>query len=377
MRPSGLSVRGCEVNRNQRAAARRLSLTAYLLSSGGRFRSEEEIQRRLPAYPPVYPPEPRDEERDHDALRKLLERDVEALEVVGISIEISTEAEGRRYRLPPGGFSPLEVDLSGEERQVLAATLRALRRNFPYSGPFHLALTNLLGAVSRAPDTGGVSFAADLGTSGYDDAVAGRLAKLEQAIARRKLVAFDYYAISRNETAARELEPYLLSFGEGNWYVVGRDTARRDLREFRVDRVSGRVGFVTKRPDGDFTVPSGFDAELYNRRAPWQLGPPVGEARIHLTPEAAELTGRLYPGAGEFVEDPGASPGAGPGAVFVTPYHGERQLAAWAASLGGSAKVLHPAALQTRAVEGLQRLVRAHTGSGAEVEGMRAPEARS
>jgi predicted DNA-binding transcriptional regulator YafY len=282
------------LNRNQRAAARQLSLAAYLLFHGGKPKDENSIRENLPPYAGVYDAsvgEDGDRNRAADALRKQLARDVEALAGAGIKVEVEGDIDGRRYRLPPGGFSPVELDLTEEERAVLVGALRALRRDFPYAGPLRLALANLIGAASarardaaRTDEEDRITLAAV--ATRDDEAVAGRVALLESAVSRRKRVRFDYYSISRDETTPREVEPYALSLLDGSWYLTGRDAGREALRQFRLSRVRGGIVFATKRDSGDFEVPEDFERRLAGPRAPWQLGEPNQTARVRVAREA-------------------------------------------------------------------------------------------
>lgn len=355
---TGLLARGGTrlLNRNQKAAARQLSLAAYLLSCGGRARQEPSIMEHLPPYREVYDSSlGQDEDRDRavDALRKQLVRDVEALARVGIRVEVEGEAEGRRYRLPPSGFSPAELDLTREERAVLVGALRTFSRDFPYAGPLRLAVANLIGAASAGArddkDPGDADFAAAVATS-RDEALSRRIGQLESAISRRKRVRFSYYSISQDETSDREVEPYVLSRLDGAWYVTGRDVGRGAVRQFRVSRIEGRVTFVTRRSGADFQVPESFERRLAGPRAPWQLGEPDRTARIQLSPEGVRrLRGPLRQ-AGTFERDDG-------GMVFVTRYSGERQLAGWILSQGEDAHALSPASLVDRTREGLERIL--------------------
>lgn len=353
------------LNRNQKAAARQLSLAAYLLSCGGRARQEPSIVEHLPPYREVYDSSlGADEDRDRavDALRKQLVRDVEALARVGIRVGVEGEAEGRRYRLPPSGFSPAELDLTREERAVLVGALRTFSRDFPYSGPLRLAVANLIGAASAGTrddgeDPGDADFAAAVATS-RDEALSRRIGQLESAISRRKRVRFGYYSISQDDTSDREVEPYILSRLDGAWYVTGRDVSRGAVRQFRVSRIEGRVTFATRSSGADFEVPESFERRLAGPRAPWQLGEPDRTARIQLSPEGMrKLRGPLR-SAGTFERDDG-------GTVFVTPYSGERQLAGWVLSLGEDAQALSPPSLVDRTREGLERILAAHAGDQA------------
>ena len=292
-------------------------------------------------------------------MRKQLHRDVEALAGAGITVQVESQ-EVRRYRLPSSGFSPVEVDLTNEERAVLIGALRALRRDFPYAGPLRLALANLIGAASAGNLQGGqadeaerVSLAAV--ATRDDEAVAGRVAFLESAVSRRKRVRFDYYSISRDDTSRREVEPYTLSLLDGSWYLTGRDLGREDLRQFRLSRIQNRIVFVTKRDGGDFEVPETFERRLAGPRAPWQLGAPDQTACIRVPRHVFDAARASYGEAVSLREDDGSS-------VLVTQYSGERQLAGWVVSLGEDAEILSPDSLVNRSVDGLGRLMAAHEG---------------
>ena len=284
-----------------------------------------------------------------------------ALAEVGIAVEIEDAQAGRRYRLPPGGFSPVEVDLTEEERAVLVGALRTLRRDFPYAGPLRLALANLIGAASAgaqegAEDRSPAVLAAVVTRD--DEAVARRVALLDRAVSRRKRVRFDYYSISRDVISAREVEPYTLSLLDGSWYLTGRDIEREGLRQFRLSRIRSRIVFATKRDSGDFEVPEDFERRLAGPRAPWQLGEPNRTAQIRVPKEVFEAARASYGGAVSSREDDR-------GPILLTQYSGERQLAGWVLSLGEGAEILSPDSLIDRVTEGLERLVTAHGGEQA------------
>lgn len=293
-----------------------------------------------------------------DALRKQLARDVEALAGIGIKVEVEGEREGRLYRLPASGYSPAKVDLGEEERSVLLGALRALRRDFPYSLPLRLGIANLIGTVSLDDDEAGPARA--VVSTSQDEAVARRVATLERAIARRKLVRFDYYAISRDEVSRREVAPYALSLLEGIWYVTGLDTQREAVRQFRLSRMRGRITYATKRDSGDFEVPDSFDRSVAGSRAPWQLEAPRAEARILISPEDAESARAAYYRAFENGNKKGEL------RELRTSYSGERQLAGWVLSRGERTRVLSPHSLVERVQGVLRRIAAAHEAEGTE-----------
>lgn len=348
----GKGKREENLNRNQQAAARQLSLAAYLMSYGGVYRDESTIRSNLPAYREVYDSsleEGEDREKAADALRKQLARDVEALGRAGISVEVEGHREGRRYRLLQEGFSPVDLELSEEERAVLAGAVRALRHDFPYAGPLRLALANLVGSVSPEIEGEANAFSAAL-SSVRDEELAGRVGRLEEAVSRRKRVRFEYYSISSGETSEREIEPCALSLLEGTWYVTGWDTGRTAVRQFRVSRIRGHIVFSTKKDAGDFEVPPDFQRSLAGPRAPWQLQEPHTTARVRISEEAFRSARTAYKWAVSM------DPPDDHGLVMVTWYSGERQLAGWILSLGGEAEALTPEPLVERTVEGLRRI---------------------
>lgn len=58
---------------------------------------------------------------------------------------------------------------------------------------------------------------------------------LKTAIEQNKLVTFDYYNESGN--SFRKVEPYLLIFQWGTWYLWGYCTTRKNFRLFKLNRM--------------------------------------------------------------------------------------------------------------------------------------------
>jgi predicted DNA-binding transcriptional regulator YafY len=63
------------------------------------------------------------------------------------------------------------------------------------------------------------------------------LAAVQQAVARRRVLAMAYRGRERTEETVREVEPLGVVFYGGNWYLVAWCRLRKDLRHFRVDRI--------------------------------------------------------------------------------------------------------------------------------------------
>ncbi|CAM2973015.1 helix-turn-helix transcriptional regulator [Rariglobus hedericola] len=63
------------------------------------------------------------------------------------------------------------------------------------------------------------------------------LAAVQQAVARRRVLALSYRAREKQEDTMREVESLGVVFYGGNWYLVAWCRLRKDLRHFRVDRI--------------------------------------------------------------------------------------------------------------------------------------------
>lgn len=76
------------------------------------------------------------------------------------------------------------------------------------------------------------------------------LAVIQQAVARRRVLALVYRRRNQEDETLREVEPMGVVFYGGQWYLVAWCRLRDDLRHFRVDRIQGaelRTEAVTPR----------------------------------------------------------------------------------------------------------------------------------
>jgi proteasome accessory factor BC len=159
--------------------------------------------------------------------------------------------------------------------------------------------------------------------------------------------------------AERTVNPYALLSDNGVWYLVGHDLDRDAARTFRVSRIRGEIRLATRR-ERDFRLPEDFDVEEYRVRPPWQIGEPVGEARIEVGGDTAWWLERVYGQRGRLENG-----------TFVTEYASLPLLASWILRQDGRAVPVEPAALRKHVAEGLRRVRKAHEGKPPDV----APEA--
>jgi proteasome accessory factor BC len=242
-----------------------------------------------------------------------------------------------------------ELELTDDELAALQTSLYLLEGKFAYAEPLRLALQNLgLGRTGFADPPSRAAASVEVLDPDYSAEMPGRLAKLEGAISKQRTVKFDYESISRGGQAERTLNPYALYNDAGRWYVVGQDLDRKNIRTFRVSRIRGEIRFATRR-ERDFRIPAEFDVEVYRGRPPWQIGEPVGEARIEVKDDTAWWVERSYGDRGR-VED----------GVFVTDYSSIPMLASWVLRQDGQAVPLEPDALRREVARALRAVREAH-----------------
>jgi predicted DNA-binding transcriptional regulator YafY len=67
-----------------------------------------------------------------------------------------------------------------------------------------------------------------------------------EAIARKTVLALDYFAYYRQEHTTRQVEPIGVFFLDGYWHLIAYCRTRNSIRDFRFDRISG-IEFTTEQ----------------------------------------------------------------------------------------------------------------------------------
>jgi predicted DNA-binding transcriptional regulator YafY len=311
---------------------RRLSLVALLLSRRGQPVTAAEIRSRVEGYPLM----------TEEAFKRRFFEDRDELRRLGIEIRADqdpfSETSTELYSLPADAYYLEPVELDGEELAALAACLAVLENRFAYSQPLRLALLSL---AQGRPELLTEAETPPLTVVPETREPAAALPKLQAAAAERKTVEFEYYAITRDETMVRTVDPYGLQLVAGEWYLIGWDHTREDLRTFRLSRIRSRVKHHTKRPH-DFTPPADFYLATYRDRPAWQLAEPHGTARVRVSPAMAWWVAAHWAHCGIVEQlDDGAI-------VYETAYADPRPLLSWVLGLGDEAELLEPAGLRAR-----------------------------
>jgi predicted DNA-binding transcriptional regulator YafY len=326
---------------------RQLSLISFLMAER-RPVSALEIKQDVEGY----------SQMNDEAFARRFYADRAELESLGIHLKVDKPAEGyyeaENYSLPPENFYLPAIEFTDEELGALRMALSLLDGEFAYAEPLRLALQQLSwGKPSPldAPEERSVALAVTAGAGGRE--LSQRLSKVETAIFRRKTIVFDYYTIGRDAQESRKVDPYHLLFKGGQFYLIGYSHERDDTRVFRVSRIRGKVGYSSKA-EHDFNRPEDFDPRDYARRTDWQLGEPIGRARIWLSDRIDWLALRHFGHAGEVTE-------VDDGVIFETDYANARQMVAWVLGLGEHARVDGPPELVDEWRKRLELIIERHT----------------
>jgi predicted DNA-binding transcriptional regulator YafY len=323
---------------------RLINLTAYLLD-----RTQPVALERLSTT--VY----REEKTGGEALRRTFERDKDELRDMGIEVEAVTGADGEEagYTIRREKYYLPRMDFTPQERVALTMVSRLfLGSGTPFSGPAHSAMLKL------AFDTEGGKPALQVPGMRVIDVPRerGTLDVILDALARRKTVTFSYRSLDSLENLEREVEPYGLLNRRGFWYLVGRCRARGEVRCFKLDRITSKVGVNKKSPRSpDFEVPADFNLE---QEARWEW-PIRCEELISRVSFAPRLAFAFESGIAEVV----SSKRLKDGTLKVTYRVGDpEEFIDWVLEFGTDARITDPPELVAMARERLEGVLSALGG---------------
>ena len=191
---------------------------------------------------------------------RTIQRYIVRLKDLRIPVE-SARGVGGFYRLKPGFRLP-PLLFTNEEAFALSLGLRALRQlGLSAFAPAAEGASAKLGrvlpetlreSIQTVEDVVAVEPGPWVVSTSADD-----LIHAASAIRMRRRIGFAYRS-HQEVISHREIEPYAVIHTDGRWYLIGHCLSRKDLRTFRLDRVSDlAMRTATFRP------PAGFDARAY------------------------------------------------------------------------------------------------------------------
>ncbi len=326
-----------------------------------------------------------DDGATRDSLLRRFERDKQVLRDMGVPVEYEPQSAyaSEGYRIPKETYYLGEVELPEHGAQLLAAIFSAAQRGQSGELPDDLRSALLkLGfeagedpaeALSGEPSVLGQEIDLKLGSS----ALVGRnLETLAEAVLRRKRIAMKYYTIHRDETIAREVDPYGLGYAgqawnKGAWYLVGHCRLRDAPRVFKVDRIKGSVKIVKNTETPDFERPQGFQVRDHLSKARWEMrelaaalggGPARAEdVRVRFPSAVAAAIRELVPSATVESEGPGVG-GGGAGTVLKFQIQERRAFCRFLLPYASQLEILSPREVED-ALRDLAREVLARYGT--------------
>jgi len=273
---------------------------------------------------------------DPSSAKRMFERDKDVLRDIGVPIEVvATDAwevelgytiDKDRYYLP-------EIEFTPEESSALIVAAR--------SGGDASAEDAVRKLMAGAQE----GILAGIRGSLVGGASEPHLSAAAEAVAGQRRVRFAYRT-SRGERSERTVDAFGLAVRTGQWYLVGSDRDRREIRSFRLTRVEGDLTVVGEGSE----PPEGFRAGDHVQAGPWGPGEPETTATVAFSPEVAWWAANGIPGA----ETVGVGPG---GWVQVrVPWQPGESLASWVLSFGPDAEAVEPAELREEVLARLEAL---------------------
>jgi proteasome accessory factor B len=310
---------------------RLINLVAMLLEAR-RPLTFDEIRDALPAY----------EQEDVASAKRMFERDKDTLRDVGIPVEVAPtdpwEVE-QGYRIPKDRYYLPEITFTPDEVWALFVAAHAPGEGGEAERAFwKLATgvdTNVLASIAERSPTPGL------------DASGPHLGSIADALARRRRIRFRYRS-AQGKAGQRSVDPYALLFRGGNWYLVGRDAGKDEIRAYRLSRLTAPI----KDAGPAEAPPEGFEAAKHVQAGPWGVGEPPATARISFSPKIApwavpSTTGARVTRTGD------------DGWVEVeVPASGTDSFISWVLSFGSDARLEAPRSVRDDVVGRLEAVLR-------------------
>lgn len=166
---------------------------------------------------------------------RTVKRDISALQQGGFPVWARTGRVGG-YVVDPAATLP-PVNFTAAEASALAATITA-HRGQPFDRQARAALVKVLGVMDpqarRHADALTERIWIDQSTA--DAADPRRRGAIEHALQERRVLSL-HYRDRHGALTTRRVDPQLLAFTAGHWFLVARCHRREAIRWFRLDRI--------------------------------------------------------------------------------------------------------------------------------------------
>lgn len=202
---------------------RLLNLTLALLATK-RPMTKAEIFEQIPGY-----------SGSPESMERMFERDKDELRDLGVTVEVlPTDAyfnDEQGYQIIPRDFFLEDISFTYEESLWLAIATNLLHEASPKAGA-RQGLQKLI----TVGQVGGEEFFEMGAHTELALSFSESLQEIWRSIRERQVLAFTYS--TSNGTKRREASPILLTSRLGNWYLVAIDSDDKQVKTFRIDRMS-------------------------------------------------------------------------------------------------------------------------------------------
>mgnify|MGYP006268674109 CR=1 FL=1 len=223
---------------------RLINLTMALLASR-RFMSKSEIFRRVAGY-----------EGSNETKERMFERDKDELRSLGIEIQVASHdplfEDEVGYRISPEEFQ-LKAIFSGRELGLMATAVGLITGGASGKNSGNLLQRiNSFSVTPLNPENVMLLSPPEIET---------RLVDASKAMSTRSMIRFEYRKADGDKAEVRQVNPMGLSAWRSEWYLVGEDIDRGDIRVFRLNRILSDISIDRKRET--FDIPPDFKVSDY------------------------------------------------------------------------------------------------------------------
>mgnify|MGYP000927936309 FL=1 len=164
------------------------------------------------------------------------------------------------------------------------------------------------------------------------------LRSLEEAAKNRVSIKLKYYSYSSDKVSKRLVDPYLVYFRDGSYYLVGYCHTDKAIREFKLSRI-----YDFKKTKQSFKYIEDFSFEEYRRHSFDRLrGDGCYNVKVRFTGEAARMVNEYDRDRADKIETLGDGD-----ILFVKEVSTLDEIKRWILGFGRSARVLEPAELRS------------------------------
>lgn len=181
---------------------------------------------------------------------RTVKRDISALQQAGFPIWARTGRIGG-YVVDPAATLP-PVNFTAAEAAALAAAIAA-HRGQPFDQLARAALVKVLGVMDShaRQQTNALTERIWINHTTAEPTKPRHRKAIEQALQQRKVLSL-HYRDRNDELTKRRVDPQVLAFRDGYWFLIAYCRQREAIRWFRLDRIDGAT--LTAQPAADLPV---------------------------------------------------------------------------------------------------------------------------